>query len=138
MDNQNIKMAVKQWAEWLKLTNWEVIVLDEPPEVPKALLSIEPVEGRYIANLRVSNQFYDCAPLEKSNCIVHELLHLPQDKIRNNLRYITKNMSQDMKELAYDLITLELEYNTDWLAGVLSKSFPIPKSLKDGDCAEES
>jgi len=129
MTKEDIQEAIEEWQKRLNLKHWTVEISDEIPKDINALAETHPVEGRYFATIRFDKEFYDCTPKEKSNTIVHELIHLPQNRLMQTLSYLTRNTSEDTKRAINDLIDLESEFITDWLAGILSDAFPIPKSL---------
>lgn len=135
ISKENILEAIKEWQNRLKLDHWVINLSDEKPRNDDATAEIIPIDGRYVAEMRISEYFYETTPEDQSNSIVHELLHLPEDRIRQTMRCVTKNMSQDMKESVYDLVTMDIEYFNDWLATRLSTLLPAPDSLliRDSD-----
>jgi hypothetical protein len=115
----------------MNLANWSVFVCLDRPEYQDAQLETKVLPCRYVADIFVGSNFENLPLGEKHNAIIHELLHLPQDRLRIHVNTIIKNTHGDLTQAVSDVLTNEVEYNTDWLAGILTKYIPIPDSLKE-------
>jgi hypothetical protein len=131
MTKENIQTAINDWQKWLHLEQWTIRIVDEKPDNEVFILSIKPVEGRYLATLRINDLFYDYKPREQSMYICRELLHTSQQRLQDQIGYLLRNESGFLKTAIDDLYVLEIEYMTDWLSKVLSDVSPIPKSLEE-------
>jgi hypothetical protein len=60
----------------LFLHAWRIELLFVPPDNEDAFAQIEPISGRYVANLRVCSDFMDIPPKKQREILTHELLHL--------------------------------------------------------------
>jgi predicted metallopeptidase len=113
----------------LNLQHWTVYVVLDRAKNMDAQLETETLNGRYYASIFVGRVFSDLPIQEMHNCLIHELLHFPQDRIIVHVNSMTSRMDGNLKQAIYDVIHNEIEYNTDWLAGVLENFIPIPDSL---------
>lgn len=134
--NEQFDLAVKDRLKWLRLDPWKIEILPDKPD-EEAILCINVVEGRYLGAIRISDYFHEMEAREQSESICHELLHLKQQRLNSQLQHLTKNTSTDTKIAVKDMFILEIEYMTDWLAGVLADVFPIPESLLAKEKEEE-
>ncbi len=134
--NEQFDLAVKDWLKWLHLDPWKIVISSDPPN-EDAILDISVVEGRYLGTIRISDYFHEMEPREQSGSICHELLHLKQQRLCDQLRYLVRNTSTDTKTAVDDLFHLEVEYMTDWLADILADVFLIPESLLMEEKGEE-
>lgn len=115
----------------MNLSNWSVFICLDRPENKDAQLETQVIPCRYVASISVGHVFENLPINEKHNAIIHELLHLPQDRLRLQVNSITKNTHGDLSQAVSDVITNEIEYNTDWMAGILERYIPIPNSLRE-------
>jgi hypothetical protein len=115
----------------MNLSNWSVFVCLDRPEHKDAQLETQVIPCRYVADISVGYMFENLSIKEKHNAIIHELLHLPQDRLGVHLNSLLINAHVDLKTGIYEVFRNETEYNTDWLAGILTELIPIPDSLKE-------
>jgi hypothetical protein len=113
----------------MNLSNWQIFVCLDRPKCQDAQLETEVVPCRYVANICVGHMFENLSIQEKHNAVIHELLHLPQDRLGVQINSLMINAHVDLKTAIYEIFRNEIEYNTDWLAGILEKYIPIPYSL---------
>jgi hypothetical protein len=106
-------------AERLGLRDWRVAVSDDPPEDPGATASIECVEGRRLAILRLSDQFLAGRPAAQRQTMTHELIHChlaPLDQVM---------MAAGLSD---PWVRVILEYAIDGLAAAVAPMLPLPPS----------
>jgi hypothetical protein len=104
-------------ADRLGLRDWRVAVSDDPPEDPGATASIECVEGRRLAILRLSDRFLAGRPADQRQTVTHELIHChlaPLDQV-----VMAAGLSDPW-------VRVILEYAIDGLAAAVAPMLPIP------------
>jgi hypothetical protein len=117
---------IRSIADRLGLGHWTVFLGSEPAE-EHARAQVQPVEGRYVASIHVQADWWDSAPHERRNDIVHELLHLAHrdqtDVIRVGLLR-SGFLSEAAGNMVWSLFATETERMVDHLTGVLAPEMP--------------
>jgi len=127
-----IEEAVAEWQKRLGLQHWDIEVREEVLD-EDTVAQMRSYVGRYKAFLVLAEAFFIYTPREQSECIAHELIHLTQARMQDQLRSLTRNVSFDLSRAIVDLVNIELEYMTDKIAQLLARALPIPNTLTEGD-----
>lgn len=114
--------AIADYLRWLKhelnLNEWNVYVLEEPPEGAEdgTLAMITPTEGRNVATIRIAPQLMDLSHEEIRRVLCHELLHLHHRNMLEPVRKIGGALSMDAYLILWENMRLASEIMTDQLA----------------------
>lgn len=123
----HIEAYMAQLLHNLDLGHWKVFIArDLPPEDAK--LMIEPTDGRRIAGLYVSEDWYattDAA--QKPIDLTHEALHLAHHDLEENLRRFLResgDISEYVKSIVISQMKTDLERMVDSLSYVVGSFMP--------------
>lgn len=122
-----IQAYINQIRDGMGLGRWDVYVGAE--RAPKgARASVNPVEGRAVASIRLEKDWLDSTPEEMRNDIVHELIHLVHRDQTDLVRMVACEAIP--KQSAYDVLwgafRLATEVMVDHLASVIAPTMPLP------------
>ncbi|HUM45188.1 MAG TPA: hypothetical protein PKI14_19755 [Fervidobacterium sp.] len=94
-----IKEAIQYWRHKLYLDY-------EPPLTPKAFAEIETIENMHSACLFINlDNFVKATPQERNIIILHEVLHIPLEVVRDKICLLTEYMSIE----AYSMLSKMVE-----------------------------
>jgi hypothetical protein len=125
-----IAEAIKYYQKSLRLEQWEVRISELPADNDYNM-SIKSIEGRYVSVINIADDFANEPIEEKANNIIHELCHMPQQRLDDQISYMVRDGSLQVKNIVEDIFRLEMEYITDWQTTVFAKLIPIPDCLKE-------
>lgn len=105
----------------LYLNDWKIEVSpDESPE-SGAIGSIDPVEGRRLATLRLCEGFCDMDIADQTNTLCHELIHLHHIGATDIIRLdLLSELSQSSYNILIKSFKRQMEYCVDGLANAFS------------------
>lgn len=126
-----IEKYVRRVLKALDLSYWRVhVARDLPPE--DALLMIDPVDGRRIATLYVSERWWDEQDAEeKRTDLVHECLHLAhhdQEEVIRRFRRDNGDVGDYPMSIVWSQFKVETERMVDSLSYVIAPFMPPWKS----------
>lgn len=113
----------------LGLSHWDVYLATDYPEGDEADASIEPVDGRFVAPVRLRSGWFDRAPHDQRNDVVHELLHLTHRDLTDHVRLTILEsgyIPDAAKASLWNPARLAAEQMVDHLAAVLAPMVPEP------------
>ena len=99
----------------LGLGRWRVLVMTDPSE-KGTIATVDYVEDRYVAELRVSKDWVSRKSEEKYEAIIHECLHLLHLRVNQVLQDLEKVTLPHQLDTAWLHYTREIEYMVDRLA----------------------
>ncbi len=111
-------------ADRLALKDWRIEVTDEEPSDSQANLSVQPVEGRKWARLRLSEFWLRRPPEAQRLGAVHELIHVHH---ATEINLLKKWLSAD----AFAAWLMAHEYAVDGLADAIAPLMPLPSEVLD-------
>lgn len=123
----------------LGLTEWRIVLkYDLRPDKEGMLAQIETVTNRYIAQVRVAEDFFAEEPHVQRNAIVHELLHVIEEPIYGALweTSLDEIVGKAVTTILTSGMNAAIERVTDRLAGIIAESLPLP--ALDGDAEAET
>lgn len=111
-------------AAQLGLPKWAITVLDEPAD-DDAMASIEPLGWRWVAELKLNQDWMTYDSAARRNTIVHEVCHL--------LHYGINHVIEDAADLMHDHEWQQInrryhratEYMVDHLAGFIDSHYDL-------------
>lgn len=118
----------------MALGHWTVRIVWEYPDrdlgAGNIQAEIEPIEGRYLACLRLGEGFWELDPAKTREVIVHELLHLHHSAVTDAIdRGRTKLLlGEPAHAILSDVVDREAELMVDALTSVLVEHMPEPKA----------
>ncbi len=122
--------AIQYWRHKLYLDLWEIYLDYEPPSTPKALAEIETIEGMHSARLSINlDKFVQATPHERNKIILHEMLHIPLEVVRDKISLLTEHMSIEACSMLSRLVKSEFEFVVDRLTTVISQMAEVPVCL---------
>jgi predicted metallopeptidase len=125
-----IKEAIQYWRYKLYLDLWEIYLDYEPPSTHKALAEIETIEGMHSACLFINlDKFVKATPHERNVIILHEMLHIPLEVVRDKISSMTEHMSIEAYSMLSRLVKNEFEFVVDRLTTVISQMVEVPVCL---------
>lgn len=127
-----IQAYINQLRDLMGLGRWDVYVAAK--RAPKgARASVDPIEGRAVAGIRLEKGWLDSTPEEMRNDIVHELIHLVHRDQTDLVRAVACEAIP--KQAAYDVLwgafRLATEVMVDHLAAVIAPTMPLPDFPKE-------
>lgn len=114
----NNLLYVDQIVRLMGLSHWNIDISGEPA-APGNMADIYTPVGRCCATLRFSDAYYEAAPHQRRQTVVHELLHCWFAP--------TAQCAQlTVPRTVYAAIGLHLEYGIDGLAEAIAGTMPLP------------
>ena len=110
----------------LRLSHWQVKVQPEPASEGHEA-SVSCTEDRYIAAIRVSQEFWTLPPETQRNVITHELIHVHNSQVDDAVILARKPLGEQAWALFWGSYAHADEYATDALAAVLAPFLPLPE-----------
>lgn len=121
-----VAFAIKV-RDLLGLPSWRIGVLEEPAD-GDALASISTVPGRWIAEVKLSDQWMKLSSDERRDTIVHEvchLLHVGVNHVIEDAQSLMHDHEWDALNASYHRAT---EYMVDHLAGFLDAHYQLQQA----------
>lgn len=123
----------------MNLGQWSLRLSDQHPENDRqagtdVIGRIDPVDGRYLAVIRLALRFWDDSPEEQRETVVHELAHLYHQPMTGPLEFgpVEKLIGTAAWAILRDVIDRGAEQMTDHLTKVLAEFMPLPELPKLG------
>lgn len=114
------------------LSDWTIEVVDEQPDNQEAIASVEPLDGRRVAYIRLGSDWLKRSPEKKRYTIVHELVHLHHIPATDIIRLdMLKQLSQSTYDLMWGVFKRQLEYMVDGLSDAIAPLMPLPGKGKE-------
>jgi len=114
-------------APLLRLSDWTIRVLREPPE-DDAYATMTPLEQSRYADMRVADSFLELPTAEQRQTLVHEMVHCHlfflHECAEAAFVELAAEMGRKAHKLAAKMFTNELERATDALADALGPLLP--------------
>ena len=114
-------------ARLLHLPGWRISVLEEPAE-DDALASIDTVEGRWIAQLKLCSHWMKLPADERRNTITHEVLHL----LHVGVNHVLEDAQHLMHDHEWQTLNVQYhratEYMVDHLAAFLDDNYQLEQA----------
>jgi hypothetical protein len=123
------------WANYFKhlanrmgLYDWLLLVLADPPNNSDAAASIETIEGKKVAHIRLAEDWDDFGPTIQREYAVHELVHphFEQAAVYVKDMIIEPHLAFPVKQSTYDYYRYLVEFGIDALAKVLASHLALP------------
>lgn len=97
-DTDDILRFITLARSHLRLDQWDIILMLEPPDDDDAIMDVTPTENHYSTQIRVSKEWPDLPDAVKKDTVVHELIHLLHRDLNdliNDMTYGDSSSSQD-------------------------------------------
>ena len=128
---------VRQIADLLELRDWRFRIQREPPEDGDCIASLQTIDGRKVAALRVRGDFWDQSGEESRHTITHELIHCHHAAAQDIIRLDTsKHLGQATYDVLHGAFSRQMEYAVDGLADALAPHLPLPPWGEKADLPE--
>jgi hypothetical protein len=131
MTKEQIQKAVDEWQKRLRLQHWTIAINWDKATDNTVAAMIDPIKGRYWANMYFCDDWDTIEPERMNNFIAHELVHLHLNEIYNKANEIVSNCSYELKENLKKMLRQEIELATDALSTAISKALPVIESLTE-------
>lgn len=115
---------VRALADDLGLRDWSLILKRDPPSDEAALASVNAIEGRKLATVRVCSEYRELTADEQRQTVVHELLHC---HLAEGFHYLSKVLRPALGTAAdavLEAFRLKIEYAVDAIATESANRFP--------------
>ena len=124
-----------QFLKWeLRLPEWDVYVIAEPPDHKTAYAEVTPTEGRKVATIAFSPQIMGLEHEEIRRICIHELLHLHHRDVSQMFYGIETNLGDHVYGAVVSYMRLNCEVMVDQLtfafAALLAESGRDQKYLR--------
>lgn len=129
----------KFWESYIRdvqkrmlLAHWNVVLEREPTDIPGACASVEILDGRHEARIRLREGFDRYTPVEQRHFVVHELVHLHLAPLAYHLERQGgwKKGEENERERISRGHSSHEEYAVDDLARIIAPSMPLPPKVK--------
>lgn len=121
-----------QLADALGLSGWEFLIGDRAPIAPNAHAAVSVVWGQRRATIFLAPDFAALPPETQRRCLVHELLHVWADPLRE----VVANLSGVLGGPAHDVASRchadAEERMVDGIATAVAALLPLPEGDGDG------
>lgn len=113
----------------LYLQAYEVNLRRDEPSDRTALASVEPVDGRLVANLYIAPGFWSQTPEEQRQTVVHELVHVIQREMTDVIRLGAwiRHVGQGTYDATWEAFRDQVEKQCDRLATIIAPLVPVPE-----------
>lgn len=130
----DIDTYLRRLADLMGLQRWDVYV-SVKPSAKGTLATVDPVQGRALAEIRVASDFHAGSPDDQVNTLVHELIHLihrdQTDIVRIGVAAGEVVGGQATYDLLWATFHLATEVMVDHLAAVIAPTMPAPPWASD-------
>jgi hypothetical protein len=110
-------------ADLMGLRDWTVQVASGPPEAAEARASVQPLYGRRIANVWLSDEFLDDAdPADQRQTACHELVHC----LFADCAQIAE---EELEPAAWRAWRRQFEHGIDAVASAFAEALPLPAKV---------
>lgn len=121
--------ALNKWithvAAWLEIRDWEIVLLDAPPDDKDAAASMDCTYGKKRANLQLAHDFFMYRPDLQEHYLIHELCHIVHDNVDKVIE--DQGLSLILGKPAYTILermyVLQMEVFTDTFACIVVEMF---------------
>lgn len=113
--------------------HWTIYLAADPCD-DKAIASIEPTDGRYLALIKVSTDWPERSTHVKRSTVMHECIHLLHAQVDDHLRNVLADntqISEDLWHAVYTPFKTNLEYMVDHLTSVMRRNGQLPEWPSD-------
>jgi len=111
---------IRRLGDTLALKDWTFDIVSSAPS-DNGEVSIEPIVGRKLVLIRLSEEFLESGPGEQRHSLTHELIHAHHAPM-------IEIAKQTMSDNAWSSFKLMMEYATDGLADGIASLLPLPES----------
>lgn len=130
----DVDTYIRRLADLMGLQRWDVYVSVKPSR-KDALATVDPVQGRAVASVRIARDFHACSTADQVNTLVHELIHLIHRDQTDIIRVATAGGEVLGTQATYDLlwstVKLATEVMVDHLAAIIAPTMPLPPWARD-------
>lgn len=130
----DIDAYLRRLADLMGLQRWDVYVSTKPSR-KYALATVDPIQGRAIASVRIARDFHAGSTADQVNTLVHELIHLIHRDQTDIIRVATTGGEVLGAQATYDLlwatVKLATEVMVDHLAAIIAPTMPLPPWATD-------
>ena len=121
-----VQLYLWELRDALDLRHWDVFLAAEAAD-EDCNASVHPVEGRWVAAVRLGPDFWNLDDQQKRSVLTHELLHLAHrnaaDVVRSSL-HASGYLPHRAYLLLWEQLRLELELMVDHLTTVIAPTMP--------------
>jgi len=125
-DRRELERYVRWVADEMELRDWTIEVSSEPPGRDDAIATMQPVDGRKLAVMRLCPGFRDREAEDQRHTIVHEILHChfaaADHAVENDLEGL---LGKPADGIFYEAFRRSLEYGIDATAAAVAKHLPL-------------
>ena len=130
----DVDTYLRRLADLMGLQRWDVYVAVKPSR-KDALATVDPVQGRAVASVRIARDFHAGSTADQVNTLVHELIHLIHRDQTDIIRVATADGEVLGTQATYDLlwstVKLATEVMVDHLAAIIAPTMPLPPWARD-------
>jgi len=128
-DNQWVilRKYIRDMADELGLKDWKITLMDEPCGEGLSA-DITSVVGRKVAKMRICPDFLQATAESQRNTIIHELLHLHTDGMRQTICGDLNNsgaLSKPQCDIFWYTFDRMDEYCVDGIANAIDCKYPV-------------
>lgn len=123
-----VRRYIRLLADLLALQNWAIYLDRDPSEEDNNAETIVG-ENRRLATMKLTRDWRHCPPEEQRHTLVHELIHLPVDRLSSVLESdLDGFLSAGEQSIARNVFRREVEAVVDALADGVAPHLPLPVS----------
>ena len=128
----DVDAYLRRLADLMGLQRWDVYVSVKPSR-KDALATVDPVQGRAVASVRIARDFHAGATADQVNTLVHELIHLIHRDQTDIIRVAAADAvsEQATYDLLWATVKLATEVMVDHLAAIIAPTMPLPPWARD-------
>ena len=130
----DVNAYLRRLADLMGLQRWDVYVSVKPSR-KDTLATVDPVQGRAVASVRIARDFHAESTADQVNTLVHELIHLIHRDQTDIIRVATTDGEVLGTQATYDLlwstVKLATEVMVDHLAAIIAPTMPLPPWARD-------
>lgn len=130
----DVDTYLRRLADLMGLQRWDVYVSVKPSR-KDTLATVDPVQGRAVASVRIARDFHAGSTADQVNTLVHELIHLIHRDQTDIIRVATTSGEVLGTQATYDLlwstVKLATEVMVDHLAAIIAPTMPLPPWARD-------
>lgn len=123
----DVDAYLRRLAGFMGLERWDVYVSVKPSR-KDTLATVDPVQGRAIAEVRIARDFHAGSTADQVNTLVHELIHLIHRDQTDIIRVAAADAvsEQSTYNLLWSTVKLATEVMVDQLAAIIAPTMPSP------------
>lgn len=124
---QAIAHYCHELMQLLRLPQWTVLIMVDPSD-DGTLANINPIDGRYVAQLHLCEDWMTLEDSNKLNTITHEICHLLHARV-NHVVWETRDLMHDHEhQLVWQRYKMETEYMVDHIATFIDKTHKLQRT----------